>query len=232
MVFQNARAALNPLFSIGEQIADVYRIHTGSPPQEAWDRAVELLRRMGVEEPERRARAYPHELSGGQCQRAMIAMAVICAPRLLIADEPTTGLDATIEEQVLELVQECVSDAGAAFMLISHDLGVVRETTDDIMVMYAGEVFELGPAELILEQPANPYTRLLIECAELGDGDGIRSIPGRAPGADETHAGCAFVARCPLAAPVCRAERPVLRTLDDGRSVTCHRAEECRDGRA
>jgi oligopeptide/dipeptide ABC transporter ATP-binding protein len=230
MVFQNARAALNPLFSIGEQIADVYRTHTGAPPEEAWGRAVELLRRMGFGDAEQRAAAYPHELSGGQCQRAMVAMALICSPRLLIADEPTTGLDATIEAQVLDLIAERIADAGAALMLISHDLGVIREIADRVLVMYAGHVLEVGPTELVLARPANPYTLLLARCADLGPDTGIRYIPGRAPDARAESVGCPFADRCPYALDVCHTERPPLRALDDGRRVACHRAEECRAG--
>jgi oligopeptide/dipeptide ABC transporter ATP-binding protein len=231
MIFQNAKAALNPVFSVGEQIADVYRLHAGAKPEDAWERAVELLDEMGIPDARERATAYPHEFSGGQAQRAMIAMALICSPRMLIADEPTTGLDATIEAQVLDLIADRVERGGAALLLISHDLGVIRSACREVVVMYAGEVFEAGPIDVVLDRPANPYTRLLLASAELDRG-AVTYIPGQAPDLRAEPAGCAFADRCPLAVEKCRTTAPRLRRLGDGRLVTCHRAEECRDGLA
>jgi oligopeptide/dipeptide ABC transporter ATP-binding protein len=226
MVFQNAKAALNPLFSVGEQIADVYRLHEGVKPREAWAKAVEMLDAMGIPNPAQRAEAFPHQLSGGMAQRAMIAMALVCSPRLLIADEPTTGLDATIEAQVLDLIGRTMEDSDSALMLISHDLGVIAAICEHVVIMYAGEVFESGDRAQVFARPANPYTILLIECHELAEDRTAAFIPGSVPDlhADIEH--CAFADRCPMAIDVCRARKPQLRPLPDGRLVTCHRAEE------
>jgi oligopeptide/dipeptide ABC transporter ATP-binding protein len=226
MVFQNAKAALNPLFSIGEQIADVYRLHEGVEPEVAWAKAVEMLDAMGIPNPSQRAAAFPHQLSGGMAQRAMIAMALVCSPRLLIADEPTTGLDATIEAQVLELISRTMEDSHSALMLISHDLGVIASTCEHVVVMYAGEVFEAGSRAQVFGRPANPYTALLIECYELADDETAAFIPGSVPDLRADIERCAFADRCPMAIDVCRARKPELRALPDGRLVTCHRAEE------
>lgn len=226
IVFQNARTALNPLFSIGEQIADVFRYRRDAEPRAAWERAVEVLDEVGMPDAEARALAYPHELSGGMAQRAMIAMALVCSPRLLIADEPTSGLDTTIEAQVLDLIDERLGGERAALILISHDLAVVGAVCDEVVVMYAGEVFEAGPLELVFERPANPYTRALIESSELHDDGRPRYIAGAVPDLHGEFTGCAFADRCPMARERCRVERPSLRPLEDGRLVTCHFAEE------
>jgi oligopeptide/dipeptide ABC transporter ATP-binding protein len=192
----------------------------------AWERAVEVLDEVGMPDAAARALAYPHELSGGMAQRAMIAMALVCSPRLLIADEPTSGLDVTIEAQVLDLIDERLEDEGAALILISHDLAVVGAVCDEIVVMYAGEVFEAGPLELVFQQPANPYTRALIESSELHDDGRPRYIAGTVPDLRREFEGCAFADRCPMARERGREERPRLRPLEDGRLVTCHYAEE------
>jgi oligopeptide/dipeptide ABC transporter ATP-binding protein len=229
MVFQNAKAALNPLFAVGEQIADVYRVHRRAEPEDAWREAVRMLDAMGVPDAESTAEAYPHQYSGGMAQRAMIAMALICSPRLLIADEPTTALDVTIEAQVLDLIDALSRDEGTALILISHDLGVIMDRCESVVVMYAGEVLESGPVERVLRRPANPYTRLLLECYELEAGGRPQYIGGHVPDLGVEPTGCSFADRCPLAQEICRAERPRLRELD-GRLVACHRAEEVLDG--
>ncbi|MGC8874265.1 MAG: ABC transporter ATP-binding protein [Chloroflexia bacterium] len=222
LIFQNAAAALNPLFPVGQQIADVYRHHEGASPREAWERAVAMLDAMGIPDAPRRARAYPHQYSGGMAQRAMIAMALICSPRLLIADEPTTGLDLTIQAQVLDLIQEQVQRSGTSLVLISHDIAVIAEVCDEVVVMYAGEVVESGPLATVLRAPANPYTRALLDCFEPKDGRRLPYIAGRVPQLYEEPVGCAFVNRCPQAREMCREVRPPLVEIAPGHRVACH----------
>ena len=170
MVFQDARAALNPVFTIGQQLADVHRLHHGGTRREAMDHAIEALRRVRIPEPARRARQYPHEFSGGMAQRAMIAMAaLICRPALLILDEPTTGLDVTIQSDIMELIVELCRGQGLTACLITHDLGVVAETCDAVVVMQAGRVVESGTTERIFTAPTHPYTRRLLAASRLGE---------------------------------------------------------------
>jgi oligopeptide/dipeptide ABC transporter ATP-binding protein len=224
MVFQNAKAALNPVFPIGDQIATVYRTHTGGSRREAHERTVEMLARMGIPNPRERANAYPHELSGGMAQRVMIAMGLICEPALLLADEPTTGLDLTIQAQVLEVMEESLAERATTLVLISHDIGVVRALCDEIVVMYAGEVVEAGPISLVLDHPSHPYTQGLVS-SYLAD-DRPVYIAGRIPSMRREFAGCSFADRCRYADDRSRSERPQLRRLPDGRLVACHKAEE------
>ena len=168
MVFQDARAALNPVFTVGRQLADVYRLHQGGSARAAMGQAIEALRRVHIPEPERRARQYPHEFSGGMAQRAMIAMAaLVCTPSLLILDEPTTGLDVTIQSDIMELIVELGRARGLTTCLITHDLGVVAETCEDVVVMHAGRVVETGSTEAIFTRPREPYTRRLIAASRL-----------------------------------------------------------------
>lgn len=221
MVFQNAASALNPLFTVGQQIADIYRHHEGVSAQAAWKKAVAMLDAMGIPDPERRARAYPHQYSGGMAQRAMIAMALVCSPSLLIADEPTTGLDLTIQAQMLDLIKEHVVRSGASLLLISHDIAVVAETCTDVAVMYAGEVLEAGALEDVFGAPASPYTKALLECFEARPGARLPHIPGRVPDLQSEIVGCSFAPRCPLAQDVCL-ERPMLRQVAAGHLVACH----------
>jgi oligopeptide/dipeptide ABC transporter ATP-binding protein len=224
IVFQNAKAALNPVFPVGEQIATVYRQHLGGTRKAAWARAVDMLRAMGISNPGERAHAFPHQLSGGMAQRVMIAMALVCEPAVLLADEPTTGLDVTIQAQVLETIADSLARRSTSLVLISHDIGVVREMCEDLVVMYAGEVVESGSMATILTAPRHPYTRGLI--ASFAASGKPQYIPGRVPSLRRVFQGCSFVDRCPLADDVCRQIRPELRRLSDGRLVACHKAEE------
>jgi oligopeptide/dipeptide ABC transporter ATP-binding protein len=227
IVFQNAAAALNPLLPVGRQIADVYRVHEKATKGEAWQRAVDLLSEMGMPDPALRARAYPHELSGGMAQRAMVAMALAASPRVLIADEPTTGLDLTIEAQVLELISREAAQAGTTLILISHDIEIVANLCDEIAVMYAGEVVEFGPASEVLERPAHPYTRELVACSRATvDGGRLPFIPGQVPSLREPIAGCPFAPRCPRATDLSRREAPPMIEVAPGHSAACHYAHE------
>lgn len=223
LVSQNAVASLNPLVGVGEQIARVCRTHTGLSRRAAWERTVSLLDSLGISDAEQRARAYPHHFSGGMAQRVAIAMALVCSPSLLIADEPTTGLDATIQAQVLEVIDRSVRDTGAALLLISHDLSVIRAMCDVIAVVYAGSLLEFGPSAQVLRSPLGPYTRGLVRCMEPPEGE-IAYIPGRIPEPGTIGAGCPFADRCERVTDVCRAEHPPLRELRDQQWVACHHA--------
>lgn len=226
MIFQHAAAALDPLRPVGRQIADVYRRHRGGPRRQAWQRAVEVLDATGIPDAAARARDYPHQYSGGMAQRAMIAMALVCSPRLLIADEPTTGLDLTIQVQVLDLIAQAVERLDATLMLISHDLAVVGALCDHVVVMYAGQVMESGATAQVLEQPANPYTEGLLACfAEAGGGD-MPSIPGRAPDVRRPLPGCGFAERCARAAEPCRQRPAPVVEVAAGHRSRCHFAGE------
>jgi len=231
MIFQEPMTSLNPVFTAGDQIAEAIMLHQKAGRAEAGRMAVELLRTVGIPEPERRARSYPHELSGGMRQRVMIAMAISCRPRVLIADEPTTALDVTVQAQIFDLMRDIQQEFGVAIMLISHDMGAIAEMADQIAVMYAGRVVETGSADAILDDPLHPYTRALIGCIPvLGKAAGLEGrmpplaeIPGIVPPLHLLGRGCAFADRCPLAFDRCRIERPVL----EGRShrVACFAAE-------
>lgn len=222
--FQNAKSALNPVFPVGKQISSVYRRHYGGSRKAAWERAVEVLKLMGIQRAAERAHAYPHELSGGMAQRVMIAMSLVCEPAVLLADEPTTGLDVTTQAQVLESIAESLERRSTSLVLISHDIGVVKGMCDDLVVMYAGEVFESGPADLILSDPQHPYTIGLI--AAFTASARPQYIPGVVPSLRRVFAGCSFADRCKLADTVCRTVAPELRKLKDGRVVACHKAQE------
>jgi oligopeptide/dipeptide ABC transporter ATP-binding protein len=222
MVFQNAVSALNPLFPVGQQIADVYRYHEGASEAQAREKAIAMLDAMGIPDPARRARAYPHQYSGGMAQRAMIAMALVCSPQLLIADEPTTGLDLTIQAQVLDLIKEHVQRSEASLVLISHDIAVVAESCTDVAVMYAGEVLEAGSLEDVLGKPSSPYTRALLECFKVKSGERLSSIAGQVPDLRSELVGCPFASRCELVQDVCRQEHPTLREITPKHWVACH----------
>ncbi len=229
MIFQEPMTALNPSYSIGEQIRESLRAHQGVSRRDANRTALELLTMVGVPAPERRLRQYPHELSGGMRQRAMIAIALACGPALLIADEPTTALDVTIQAQVLALMRDMQARLGTAILFITHDMGVIAETADDVMVMYLGRIVETGPVATVLEQPAHPYTRGLIASIPTLDmprGRRLMPIPGMVPGLGAIPAGCRFNDRCPHVRPVCRREGPPLRTLPSGQQAACWFAEE------
>jgi peptide/nickel transport system ATP-binding protein len=227
MVFQDPMTSLNPVQTIGRQIMESLQIHQGLGAREAEGRAVGLLRRVGLPEPAQRARDYPHQLSGGMNQRAMIAMALACGPQLLIADEPTTALDVTIQAQILELMQELRRDSRTAIILITHDLGVIAETADRVAVMYAGCVVESGPVHAIFHRPTHPYTHGLLGSLPRVDRSQAELVPieGTVPALHELPAGCHFAPRCPRASDPCQVEKPPLRERGDGHSVACFNPE-------
>ncbi len=233
IVFQDARAALNPVFTVGDQLAQVARQHSPAGRGEIRARVLDVLARVQVPDPARRAGQYPHELSGGMAQRAMIAMALIHSPELVILDEPTTGLDVTIQAEILDLVRRLVDDSGLTILLITHDLGVVAETCDFVGVMYAGRILEYGTAEQLFTRAANPYTRELLRATLSIEGEiaAFYSIPGSVPDMRRPPSGCVFAARCPERAAVCERE-PSLVTLEDAHVSRCHfAAEVARGGR-
>ncbi|MFN6954472.1 MAG: ABC transporter ATP-binding protein [Acetobacteraceae bacterium] len=233
MIFQDPMTYLNPVFSIGSQMVDVIRAHDRAegkprrPRDAARDAAAALLGAVRLPEPERLLDRYPHELSGGMRQRVLIAMALAGNPRLLVADEPTTALDVTIQAQVLRLIGELVAERGLTLLLISHDLGVIGALCRRIVVMYAGTVVEDADAVTLFARPRHPYTQgLLAAVPDLARPDHrARPIPGHIPNLLDPPTGCRFHPRCPLAVPRCTAEKPLLREVD-GRRVACHRAEE------
>ena len=220
MVFQNAHKSLNPIISVGKQIADVYRQHFGGSKKVAWARAVEALKATGIPDPYNRSRLYPYEYSGGMAQRAMIAMALACKPDLLIADEPTSGLDVTIQIQVLDLIKRVTQETGAALLMITHDINIIKGMCERIVVMYSGMVMEIGTLEEIMKKPANPYTAALLACS-ISNLDGFKFIPGRAPDPRNRSLGCPFVPRCERAKEMCHVSRPRLKMVMN-RMVACH----------
>ena len=227
IIFQDPGASLNPVFPIGEQIAEVLRRHNGTPKREARAQALKLLRDVGIADPEQRIDAYPHQLSGGMRQRVMIAIALACAPKLLIADEPTTALDVTIQAQILRLLKALQVRTGMALMFITHDLELVADIGDRIAVMYAGQVVETGPAGQVLARPAHPYTRALLECRPHHDADGVvrfAPIPG-APPRGTFPQGCRFAPRCALAEEACRAAAVPLVRAAERHETRCRRWE-------
>ena len=210
MILQDPMASLNPLFTVGDQIAETLRAHEGMPRRGAWTRARELLAAVNIAAPERRVSEYPHELSGGMRQRVVGAIAIACGPRLLIADEPTTSLDVTIQAQYLKLLRDIQREHGLAMIFITHNLGIVARMCDQVAVMYAGRLVEAGPVRTIFDAPAHPYTRALIESIpRFGDTAGrLTAIEGQPPDPAALPPGCAFHPRCPLAIERCRVEAP------------------------
>ena len=225
MIFQEPMTSLNPAIKIGEQIAESVRRHKRVSPAAARERALEMLRRVRIPAPEKRLDEFPHQLSGGMRQRAMIAMALANDPQLLIADEPTTALDVTIQAQILELMRDLQSETGAAMIMITHDLGVVAEMADKVAVMYGGRIVEAGTTEAVFTDPQHPYTiGLMSSMPSLGDRhDRLVTVPGVVPQPAEMPSGCRFVTRCPFAAPIC-ADVPPLQSCGEDHAVACARA--------
>ncbi|MFU8815394.1 MAG: ABC transporter ATP-binding protein [Pseudomonadales bacterium] len=225
MIFQEPMTALNPSHRIGRQIAESLGLHQGLRPREALARAVELLAELGIPSPELRVTEYPHQLSGGMRQRAMIAIALSCRPALLIADEPTTALDVTIQAQILELLKKLQQDLGMATILITHDLGVIAETCDDVAVMYAGRIAESGTVFDVFERPRHPYTRGLLASIprlESPRKQPLATIEGMVPGLAQLPSGCRFHNRCPHRTDACVERAPALEVVDDRHEVACH----------
>jgi peptide/nickel transport system ATP-binding protein/oligopeptide transport system ATP-binding protein len=229
MIFQEPMTSLNPVFTIGDQIMEAITLHQGVDRTEARRRTIEMLNRVRIPSPETRIDAYPHQLSGGMRQRAMIAMALSCQPKLLIADEPTTALDVTIQAQVLRLLKEIQGEMGMAVMLITHDLGVVSEIADRIAVMYAGRIFEYGPIEAIFSQMRNPYTRgLMNSIPSLTESKKrLDTIPGQVPNPMDLPVGCKFQSRCYLMIEDCKKEEPPLFQTNGDHFSRCIRWKEC-----
>jgi peptide/nickel transport system ATP-binding protein len=225
MVFQEPMTSLNPAFTAGEQVAEALRLHEGLPPRAAMDRAVEMLARVRIPDAARRAAQYPHQLSGGMRQRVMIAMALACRPRLLIADEPTTALDVTVQAQILALLDELKRETGTAVVLITHDLGVVADHADQVAVMYAGRIAEAAPAAAIFARPEHPYTVGLLGAVPSIEGGAGRlaSIEGTVPDLRHAPPGCRFAPRCPFAGGDCSAQPP-LAPVDESHLSACWRA--------
>jgi peptide/nickel transport system ATP-binding protein len=224
MIFQEPMTSLNPVLPIGDQVAEAAIVHQRVSRAAARRRAIELLRQVGIPEPEERANHYPHQLSGGMRQRVMIAMALICHPQILIADEPTTALDVTIQAQILELLERLQRELGMAVLLITHDLGVVAGTADRVVVMYAGQVVETAPTAALFAQPGHPYTEGLMASIPRLDRPRARlhSIPGSVPAATAWPPGCRFHPRCPFAWEKCRTEEPpLLETGTEGQTARC-----------
>jgi peptide/nickel transport system ATP-binding protein len=223
MVFQEPMTSLNPVFSIGDQIASAALAHSGGGRAAAWERAVEMLHLVQVPAPAERVRDYPHQLSGGLRQRAMLALALVSGPRLLIADEPTTALDVTIQAQILDLLRRLQAERGMAVLMITHDLGVVAELCHRVAVIYAGRIVELAPVERIFARPLHPYTRGLLRCLPHPSrfGQPLFSIEGAPPDPRRPSAGCRFAPRCPHAIESCRRDEPPLEAREPGHLVAC-----------
>ena len=223
MIFQNPMTSLDPVFKIGHQMVEMIREHEKISKKDAWNKAVEALKLVGIPEAEKRMDAYPHELSGGMCQRVIIAMAVCGHPKLIIADEPTTALDVTIQAQILDLMNQLKKETGTSILFITHDLGVVAEVCDDVAVMYCGRVVERGDVKTIFANPSHPYTKeLLGSHPRLGDaGKELKSIPGNVPNPKYMPKGCKFEPRCPYASEKCREEEPGFFQIEEGHISRC-----------
>ena len=234
MIFQDPRGYLDPVARVGTVLNEIYRTHERASRKDAKERALELLRAVGLPAPERVYRTYPHELSGGMAQRAMIALALACSPKLLIADEPTTALDVTIQIQIVRLLAELRTQFDLSILLITHNLSVVAEVCDRVAVMYAGEIVENGPARDVFESPRHPYTVGLLRARPLVGAveERLADIPGRVPDLLELPTGCRFHPRCFLADDRCRREAPILRALMPDHVSRCHYAERVAENAA
>jgi peptide/nickel transport system ATP-binding protein len=228
MIFQEPMTSLNPVLTVGYQIAEVLETHTGLSKKGAMDRSVELLRAVKIPSPETRVKEYPHQMSGGMRQRVMIAMAIACNPALLIADEPTTALDVTIEAQILELLTNIRDERNMAVLLITHDIGVIAENAEVAAIMYAGRIVEFSRVSALLETPKHPYTMGLLDSLPKQKGVSLKPIRGFVPKPGEFPHGCKFSDRCPYTIPECAKEEPGLREITSGHFARCIRSEEIR----
>ena len=229
MIFQEPATAFDPVFTIGQQITETIKRHTGKSDSDAWKRAKELLELVRIPSPAQRLKAYPHEMSGGMRQRAMIALALACRPQVLLADEPTTALDATVQIQILLLLRELQRELGLSVIFVTHDIGAAVEVADRIAVMYAGRIVEEGPAATLLRAPRHPYTLALLKSradGALAKGTRLETISGSPPDLTALPTGCAFAARCKMAQPACEASRPDVTWLEAGHSVRCLRVAD------
>jgi oligopeptide/dipeptide ABC transporter ATP-binding protein len=228
MIFQEPMSALNPVFTVGDQVAEVARVHAKMSRKDAWKRAVEMLALTGIPDAESRARQYPHQLSGGMRQRVLIAMALMMKPALVIADEPTTALDVTIQAQILDLLVDLQKKIGTSILMITHDLGVIAETASRVIVMYAGEIVEEAEVDALFAKPHHPYTEGLIHSMpHIGhDQERLNVIPGTVPAPTEWPAGCRFRERCPYSWDLCESEHPPLYQIGTGHVSRCHLAVE------
>ena len=227
MIFQEPMTSLNPVFSIGNQLIETFTQHQGLSKSEAWDKCIEMLRMVRIPLPEQRMREFPYQLSGGMLQRVMIAMALTCQPELLIADEPTTALDVTIQAQILDLMSDLQKKMGTSIAFITHDLGVVSEMCNRVIVLYCGEVVEEATTEELFENPHHPYTvGLLSTLPHFGDKGRLTTIPGVVPPSGKFPKGCVFAARCKYATEQCHTCKPALCDLGDGHKVCCFRYTE------
>ncbi len=227
IIFQDPMTSLNPVLTVGEQIAETLLRHKAMNRREALQKSADLLSRVELPSPKEKLQYYPHQLSGGMRQRVMIAMALACAPRVLIADEPTTALDVLIQAQILELLENLKKETGMSILIITHDLGVVAEIAQRVLVMYAGEIVESGPAKALLKSPFHPYTKgLIASIPKLGTkkrpGARLEEIPGNVPSLDQRPSGCPFHPRCSWAMEICKTQNPQLRMIEAQRQVSCH----------
>ena len=228
MIFQEPMTSLNPVFTVGNQIVEALRRHEKMSSRQAWQKAVEMLRLVGIQAPQERVRDYPSQLSGGMRQRVMIAMSLACQPQILIADEPTTALDVTVQAQIFELLRDLQKRMNTAVILITHDIGVIAEMADRVIVMYAGYKIEEGPVDVILRSPAHPYTKGLIACIPNLQTDPdperppLQEIPGIVPALTQLNRGCTFAPRCNGAREACKNNIPLIREVAPGHLVSCH----------
>jgi peptide/nickel transport system ATP-binding protein/oligopeptide transport system ATP-binding protein len=224
IVFQDALTALNPVYTVGTQLAEPFRIHRNMSKSDARKEAIKLMERVGIPEPEARIDAYPHQFSGGMRQRLLIAIAVALSPAVLLADEPTTALDVTVQAQIMSLLRDLRADNDMAVVLITHDLALVAEEADQVVVMYAGNVVESGPVDEVFGAPKHPYTKGLLDSVPAGTARGadLKSIEGSPPELHAIPAACVYQDRCPLVRDICRTERPELRVVAEGHKSACH----------